>query len=168
MLRNCYKIAYSGLISIILVACQSTRPLLSSGPEIGHCGEDSVIIDAEPADKFLIESKLKHMLRIYGFDFNKYNIKVEIAEYTEPAAFTGKQVVKEQIRIAARVTLYDKEFTQIASKVHDSFTTYEVSDTLPYSALTSKRQTRLTVLDDLVNGTVLQVVQMVREHEQSS
>ena len=156
MLRDSLKGAICGLIVIALCGCSSTRPLLDSRhEELSLC---NVKIKADPRVEYQISGIINRLLPHYVKNPKDYFIAVTIKESSSSAVYTQRQVAKEQLRMAASVVVYDREYNELGSRLVDSFSTYEVCDDLPYSVLASKNQAWNTVSQELANSIVMAVV----------
>lgn len=155
MLRNSLKITLCGLIILCLCGCSSTRPLLVSDHQ--NVSLDNVKIKADPAIEYRVSGIIKRLLPHYVKDPENYVINITVKETSSSAVYTRKEVAKEQLRMAALIEVYDKEYNEIGSRVIDSFATYEVCDELPFSVLSSQTQARNTVADSLAESVVLAI-----------
>lgn len=164
MLRNCLKVALCGLIGLSINGCTSTRPLLSVVDRGGQSVVESadVKIKAEPIVEYQISEVIARTLFNYVQNPQDYIITVKVTEHSSSALYTQKQVAKEQLRMAASINVYDKDYNEIGSKLVDAFSTYEVCDELPFSVLSSKTQARNTVTQELANSIVFAIVSIIK------
>lgn len=164
MLRNCLKVALCGLIGLSINGCTSTRPLLSVVDRSGQSVESAdVKIKAEPIVEYQISQVIARTLSNYVQNPQDYIITIKVTEHSSSALYTQKQVAKEQLRMAASINVYDKDYNEIGSKLVDAFSTYEVCDELPFSVLSSKTQARNTVTQELANSIVFAIVSIIKE-----
>lgn len=155
MLRNSVQSALCGLIIPCVVACSSTHPLLSD--KISQRGKAEVKIKATPYVEYRFLGALRPMLDKYIPDGERYLITIEITEQSSSAVYTAKEVVKDQMRMIAKVDVYDGEHNSIGTKLLDTYTTYEVSDELPSSGISSKQNAMNSVIDELACSSVLAI-----------
>ncbi|MDR1365116.1 MAG: hypothetical protein LBJ42_00835, partial [Holosporales bacterium] len=59
--------------------------------------------------------------------------------------------------------IYDPNYVKIAEKRLDTFSTYDVCDTLPYADLASKRQASAAAINDLSNSVAMAIVAVLRQ-----
>lgn len=164
MLRNCLKVALCGLIGLSINGCTSTRPLLSVVDRSGRSVESAdVKIKAEPIVEYQISRVIARTLSNYIQNPQDYIITIKVTEHSSSALYTQKQVAKEQLRMAASINIYDKDYNEIGSKLVDAFSTYEVCDELPFSVSSSKTQARNTVTQELANSIVFAIVSIIKE-----
>lgn len=163
MLRNCLKVALCGLIGLSIHGCTSTRPLLPVVDRSGQSVESAdVKIKAEPIVEYQISQVIARTLSNYVQNPQDYIITIKVTEHSSSALYTQKQVAKEQLRMAASINVYDKDYNEIGSKLVDAFSTYEVCDELPFSVLSSKTQARNTVTQELANSIVFAIVSIIK------
>ena len=155
MLRKSIQSAICGLVIPCVVACSSTHPLLSEQTSPG--GKAEVKIKATPYVEYRFLGVLRPMLDKYIPDSERYLITVEITEQSSSAVYSAKEVVKDQVRMIEKIEVFDKEQNSIGSKVLDTYTTYEVSDELPSSGMSSKQNAMNSVIDELANASVLAI-----------
>ncbi len=160
MLRNCFKIAICGLISLLLLGCSETTPLLTNANSIK--GSFDINIKAKPYEKYRVMGIIERTLPLYIKDLSLYKINIEIKGQTSSAVYTERQVTKEQLRMAAKIQVYDKSYNELGEKLVDAFSTYETCDNLPFSVLASKKQAQNAVLDELANSIVLAIVSVIK------
>ena len=159
MLRNSLKIAFCGIISILLAACTATHPILVSGAQ--NTSLKNVKIKAEPKIEYRISGVVKRLLPHYVKDPNNYIINITVKESSSSAIYTQKEVAKEQLRMAALVEVYDKEYDKIGSRLVDSFSTYEVCDEMPFSVLASQTQARNAIADSLAESIITTIKNII-------
>ncbi|MBQ8650937.1 MAG: hypothetical protein IJ481_00190 [Alphaproteobacteria bacterium] len=164
MLRNYIKSSYCGLIAILVSSCSTTNFLLEDTNR-AQCVNDDLMIVGEPFYEYKLRSQLPKNLRSHGFDFSKHKIKVILSERGGSVAFTGGGIAKEQIRLIANVILYDKNYTKLSEKVLDAYTTYEISDRIPYAAHSSKEQAKDIVIEELAYSIAIMATEMVRTYQ---
>ncbi len=160
MLRNCFKIAICGLISLLLLGCSETTPLLTNANSIK--GNFDISIKAEPYEKYRVMGIVERNLPLYIKDLSLYKINIEIKGQTSSAVYTERQVTKEQLRMTAKIQVYDKCYNELGEKLVDAFSTYETCDNLPFSVLASKKQAQNAILDELANSIVLAIVSVIK------
>ena len=161
MLRNCFKIAICGIISLLLQGCFETTPLL--GPFGNAKGKFDISIKAEePYEKYRLTGRIERMLPLCVKDLHLYKINIEVRGQTASAVYTERQVTKEQLRMAAKIEVYDKAYSKIGEKLVDAFSTYETCDNLPFSVFAAKKQAKNAVLDELANSISLAIVSIVK------
>lgn len=164
MFRNNLKIAFCGLIilSVFLVGgCSSTRPLLieNSSNERFY---NNINIKSDPYAEYRIRSIIEKSLPFYVSNIEKYMINIDVKENSSSVVYTERQVAKEQLRISAKIEIYDKNYNKLSDKLVDAFSTYEVCDDLPFSVLASKKQARDSILNELANSIVLAVASVLK------
>jgi hypothetical protein len=162
MLRDRVKGALSGLIAVaaaITTSCTDIRPLLSNQRHGSYKEYRNVRIKGEPYYEYRIRGVLESVLPAYPMNLDNYRVNIELIENKSSVVYTEKQIAKKQLKIAAKVTVYDVNYNLISSKNVDSYSTYEVSDDLPYSDLASKKQATDVVLDDLAHSIVLVIIE---------
>ena len=167
MLRNNYKSSFYRLIILfgaILSACSETRSLLGNPGRVQNSSLD-LKIKADPYEEYRIRGIVEKQLPLYVADISMYKIDIEVKGQTASAVYTERQVTKEQIRMAAKITISDKHHNQLSEQVVDAFSTYEVCDDLPFSVLASKKQARDTVLNELANAIILSVSASVKSNK---
>lgn len=161
MLRNSLKIAFCGLIALLFQGCSETRSLLTK--EQNYASKFDINIKAEPYEKYRILGIIERSLPLYVKDLSLYKINIEIKDQVASAVYTERQVTKKQLRMAARVQVLDKQYNQLGEKLVDAFSTYEVSDDLPFSVLSSKKQAQNAVMDELANSVVLAIAAIIKQ-----
>ncbi|MDR1391355.1 MAG: hypothetical protein LBI95_03255 [Holosporales bacterium] len=163
MLRNSVKIAFCGLSIAIVAGCSSTQPLLLKSRSVHKF--DNIKINAEPYSEYRIRRIVENTLPLYIERHDRYRINIELTERDLSAVYTEKQVTKEQLRIAAKIEIYDEQYNLIATMLTDAFSTYEVCDDLPFSVLASKKQAKDSVLTELANAIVLTISEVLKQHQ---
>ncbi|MDR0942410.1 MAG: hypothetical protein LBM19_02210 [Holosporales bacterium] len=163
MLRNSLKVAICGLIILATGGCSNTRLLLGNSRSLDNQGSYDIKIKADPYAEYKIRNIIEKSLPLYGVDLKNYKITIVIVEKNSSVAYTEKEVAKEQVRIAAEIEIYDKEYNKLSEKCLDTFSTYEVCDTLPYSDLASRKQAINAMLNDLGNAITLAIVSEMRK-----
>ncbi|MDR3224213.1 MAG: hypothetical protein LBT03_01325 [Holosporales bacterium] len=161
MLRNNFKISLCGLIPcvVFLDGCSDTRPLI--GKEAQAQKSNSIKIIADPYVEYKIRDTLETSLCSYEICIDDYRIYITINENDSSVVFTERQVAKEQLRMTAKVELCDKDYNKLAEKSVDTYSTYEVCDDIPYSALASRKQAIDAVLYELGNSITLVIVSCI-------
>jgi hypothetical protein len=161
MLRSSVKIALCGLIcTLALVGCSSTRPLLPG--KTSNQNSANIKIKADPYVEYKIRGVIEKSMLLYSINPNKYNINIEIKEYTASVVYTEKQVAKEQARIVAKIEVYDIDYNKLADKNVEAFTTYEVCDELPHAVQASRKQATNTVLDELAYSITMAIMSVLK------
>ena len=155
MLRNSIQSAICGLVIPCVVACSSTHPLLSEQTSPG--GKAEVKIKATPYVEYRFLGMLSPLLEKYIPRVERYLITIEITEQSSSAVYTAKGVVKDQLRMIAKIEVYDKEHNSIGTKLLDTYATYEVSDELPSSGMSSKQNAINAVIKELAHSSVLAI-----------
>jgi hypothetical protein len=144
--------------------CQDTRFLLDSRSD-QHLSEQDYkikIIAQEQSIAHTIRNVMERTLQAHSVR-NDIHVKVTLEVHESPVAFTEKEVAKEQVRLAAKVEIYDDSYTrQLAEKRVDTFVTYDVCDTLPYADLASKRQAVAAAANDLGHSIAMIVVSALK------
>lgn len=163
MLRNYFKIAICGLISILLLGCSETTSLLNNSSNIK--GKFDISIKSEPHEKYRILGIIEQTLPLYIKDLTLYKINIEIKGQTSSAVYTERQVTKEQLHMAAKIQVYDKYYNELGEKLVDVFSTYETCDNLPFSVLASKKQSQNAVLDELANSIIFAIVAIIKSYK---
>ena len=156
MLRNSVQIALCGLVA--LTACTSTRPLLTQGKVKGISA--NIKIKAEPDVVYKFSGMLSKLQNEY-LNNNEFVVTIEIKEQTSSAIYTATETTKDQIRMTAKIDVYDKGYTHKATEILDTYSTYEIADELPFSAMSSKNNARETVIQELAHATALAIRAMV-------
>lgn len=160
MLRNSLKIALCGLTILILCACTNNKPLLVHSPQKARFS--NIKIKADPYLEYLICGKINDALPLYIEHPENYLINITISEKSSSAVYTQEQVAKEQLRVVALIEIYDRQYNAIGSKLVDAFSTYEVCDDIPFSVLSSKKQARSTVAQELANAIVFAIRSLIK------
>lgn len=164
MLRNSVKIKICGLIAVLLSACSNTSSLLNNTKETES--KFDLSIKSEPYEKYRIQGIIERCLPLYIRDASQYKINIELNSHDSPAVYTERQVTKGQLRIAAKVRVYDKSYNELGERLVDSFSTYETCDDLPFSVLASKTQAKNAVIDELGNSIALSIVSIIQSRKQ--
>ncbi len=163
MLRNSFKIAFCGLTILLVVGgCSSTRPLLTESPSAKQLKHNNIKIKADPYVEYKIRCTIEKMLPFYIKNIENYMINIDINENSSSVVYTERQVAKEQLRISAKIEIYDKNYNKIQDKLVDAFSTYEVCDDLPFSVLASKKQARNSILNELANSIALAISSVLK------
>lgn len=139
MLRNCAKITFCGLVLTVCNGCHNTHPLM-----INVDGQKAMdlarfkISAPTPLMEYNIRRELAASLVGYSEKLRDYTIVINIKSESDVAAFSDKEVVKEQIRFVCSVRILNKELKQVMEKHIESFSTYEVNDAAPFADVSSK------------------------------
>ena len=162
MLRNSLQIALCGLSVLLFVSgCTSTRPLLT-GDNVGvQAILPNLKIKADQYVEYIVRRRIEKELPLYVKNIRDYNINITISEHYSDSVFTERQVTKEQVRMAARVEIFDKDYDEVASRLLDSFSTYEVCDDMPFSVAASRKQARRSVMENLAQSITLAITSSV-------
>jgi hypothetical protein len=147
---------------LTLSGCQDTRCLLGNDgeqhPESMNC---KIKIKAEPHVEHIMSRTIERTMTSYGIS-GTYVINVTVEKHEAPVAFTEKEVAKEQIRLTAKVEIYDNDYTKLAERKLDTFSTYDVCDTLPYADLASRRQANIAVINNLSESVAMAIVSVLK------
>ncbi|MDR1609734.1 MAG: hypothetical protein LBR78_02685 [Holosporales bacterium] len=166
MLRNYLKIAVAGL-TLVVSGCQDTRCLLGeTDRQFSDAADYKIKIKAEPYVEHIMSRTIERTLTSYGIN-GTYAINVTVEKHEAPVAFTEKEVAKEQIRLIAKIELYDSDYTKLAERKLDTFSTYDVCDTLPYADLASRRQANMAVINNLSESVAMAIVSALKDAKQS-
>jgi hypothetical protein len=123
-------------------------------------------IKAEPYVEHIMSHTIERALLGYGIG-GTYVINVTVEKHEAPVAFTEKEVAKEQIRLTAKVEIYDSDYNRLAERRLDTFSTYDVCDTLPYADLASRRQANVAVINNLSESVAMAIVAVLRRGKDS-
>ena len=156
MLRNSVQIALCGLVA--LTACTSTHPLLIRDKAGGVF--ENIKIKAEPDVSYKFNGTLSRLIDEY-VTTNEFIVTIEIKEQTSSALYTATETTKDPIRMIAKIDVYDKGYTHKATKVLDAYSTYEIADELPSSAISSKNNAKDAVMQELAHATALAIKAMI-------
>jgi hypothetical protein len=143
--------------------CQDTKCLL--GEEDKQHLEDmnyKIKIKAEPRVERIMNRTIERTLTSYGIS-NTYIINVTVEKHEAPVVFTEKEVAKEQIRLTAKIEIYSSDYTKLAERRLDTFSTYDICDALPYADLASRRQANVAVINNLSESVAMAIVSVLRD-----
>jgi hypothetical protein len=122
-----------------LCSCTNTSPLfLNSGEERDNFSHIKIKAPS-PQIEYSLRRHLSNKLSRYNL--GKYKIKIIIEEESDVAAFSEREVVKEQKRLIACLVILDKNYNEICRTKTDSYSTYEVNDNVPLASMESEEST---------------------------
>jgi hypothetical protein len=145
--------------NLLTTGCTGIRPLLGdmqqNSPDATY---KNIKIIGDPYHEYRLRCVIEATLPSYPVNIDAHKISIELVEDKSSVVYTEKQVAKEQLKIAAKITICDLNYTVVSSKKVDAYSTFEVRDDLPYSDLASKKQTTDIVLNELAHSIVLAIV----------
>ncbi len=152
MLRNCAKITLCGIIITAISGCQNTTPLFKNNCDNSYNNLSFIKIKApSPWMEHHMHRCLVAILGNRSENLKQYKIKINIKEYGDVAAFSEKEVVKEEQKLVAHLQIFDKKYVLLQDMTIDSYTTYDVSDSIPFATLSEKHSAYKLLIKNLSN-----------------
>lgn len=114
-----------------------------------------------PSISHQIERTLAFKLSKYANQLKKYRIKIDVKKEGNIAAWSDKEVVKEEMRLVATVGIMTSAYLPLTTKTIDVFATYEVNDLAPFASISSKTQTVQALANDLSNVVAMLILSFI-------
>lgn len=144
-----------------MCSCTNTHPLLFNNGESYNNFSQIKIKAPSPQIEYSLRRKINNGLRTN--DLGKYNIKINIEEEADVAAFSGKEVIKEQKRLVASVIILDRNYNEIYKTKTDAFSTYEINDNAPLASLSSEEHITNLLIQNLAEESIKLINKFVKQ-----
>lgn len=163
-MRDCFKLTLYIVLFSFFCGCHNSRPLISNPGEYQSIDFKYIIIDApNPLIEYQMKRTLSYKLSNYSDKLRNYTIVIKLKKESDIAAFSEKEVVKEQVRLVAYIEIFDKNKQILAKKSIDSFSTYEVNDDVPFASISSKSETINVLINDISSSIASMVLSFLRD-----
>lgn len=149
---------------MVIAGCHNTRSLVTQC-EWGYFLDPTriKIESPNPAIEHQIRRVLLYRLSNYAEKLLDYTIAIKIQKESDTAAFSEKEVIKQQMRLIASVRILDKNKEVVLKKSIDSYSSYEVNDIAPFASVSSKMDAMSSITNDISNAITAIILTFLRE-----